>query len=56
MAGLVPAIHVLHTKKKSWMPGTGQGMTRMTVGQLPSFFLIFAAVAASLVWSSILPE
>ena len=27
MAGLVPAIHVLATKRKSWMPGTRPGMT-----------------------------
>jgi predicted RNase H-like HicB family nuclease len=26
MAGLVPAIHVLHTRK-TWMPGTRPGMT-----------------------------
>jgi hypothetical protein len=26
MAGLVPAIHVL-TAMKTWMPGTGPGMT-----------------------------
>jgi predicted RNase H-like HicB family nuclease len=25
MAGLVPAIHVLH-RRKAWMPGTGPGM------------------------------
>jgi hypothetical protein len=28
MAGLVPAIHVLlGTVRKTWMPGTGPGMT-----------------------------
>jgi len=27
MAGLVPAIHVLVTAGKTWMPGTGPGMT-----------------------------
>jgi hypothetical protein len=27
MAGLVPAIHVLETRK-TWMPGTRPGMTR----------------------------
>jgi hypothetical protein len=27
MAGLVPAIHVLLHFFKSWMPGTGPGMT-----------------------------
>ncbi len=27
-AGLVPAIHVFcHATKKTWMPGTGPGMT-----------------------------
>jgi hypothetical protein len=30
MAGLVPAIHVFVAayKKKTWMPGTGPGMTK----------------------------
>jgi hypothetical protein len=30
MAGLVPAIHVLFdaAAKKTWMPGTGPGMTK----------------------------
>jgi hypothetical protein len=27
MAGLDPAIHVLSTASKSWMPGTSPGMT-----------------------------
>src|SRR5690348_11945252 len=27
MAGLVPAIHVLFAKRKTWMPGTRPGMT-----------------------------
>ena len=27
MAGLDPAIHVLATKRKTWMPGTRPGMT-----------------------------
>ncbi len=27
MAGLVPAIHVLATERKAWMPGTRPGMT-----------------------------
>jgi hypothetical protein len=27
MAGLVPAIHVLFAKKKTWMPRTRPGMT-----------------------------
>jgi hypothetical protein len=27
MAGLVPAIHVLLDKCKTWMPGTRPGMT-----------------------------
>jgi hypothetical protein len=27
MAGLVPAIHVFALEKKTWMPGTGPGMT-----------------------------
>src|SRR5258708_17079628 len=31
MAGLVPANHVLGTKRKSWMPGTSPGMTSMLV-------------------------
>ena len=30
MAGLVPAIHVLAAaRKKTWMPGTGPGMTML---------------------------
>ena len=28
MAGLDPAIHVLATARKAWMPGTSPGMTR----------------------------
>jgi hypothetical protein len=27
MAGLVPAIHDLLVDRKTWMPGTGPGMT-----------------------------
>jgi hypothetical protein len=27
MAGLVPAIHVLETARKTWMPGMKPGMT-----------------------------
>jgi hypothetical protein len=27
MAGLVPATHVLRAAEKTWMPGTGPGMT-----------------------------
>jgi hypothetical protein len=27
MAGPVPAIHVLHDAKRTWMPGTRPGMT-----------------------------
>jgi hypothetical protein len=27
MAGLVPAIHVFVGMQKTWMPGTGPGMT-----------------------------
>jgi hypothetical protein len=27
MAGLVPAIHALAAKRKTWMPGTRPGMT-----------------------------
>src|SRR6516225_8157955 len=27
MAGLVPAIHVLAARRKTWMPGTSPGMT-----------------------------
>jgi len=29
MAGLVPAIHVLAQGRKTWMPGTGPGMTNL---------------------------
>jgi hypothetical protein len=33
MAGLVPAIHVFATaESKTWMPGTGPGMTRGEIG------------------------
>jgi hypothetical protein len=28
MAGLDPAIHVLATVRKAWMPGSSPGMTR----------------------------
>jgi hypothetical protein len=28
MAGLVPAIHVLASESKSWMPGSSPGMTK----------------------------
>ena len=29
MAGLVPAIHVLWSRSKAWMPGTNPGMTEI---------------------------
>jgi hypothetical protein len=33
MAGLVPAIHVfLNFEPKTWMPGTGPGMTISSIG------------------------
>jgi hypothetical protein len=31
MAGLVPAIHVLLGKRKTWMPGMKPGMTNETL-------------------------
>src|ERR1700759_897012 len=31
MAGLDPAIHVLETQRKTWMPGTRPGMTMLKV-------------------------
>ena len=33
MAGLVPAIHVFDPDKKTWMPGTRPGMTRLGLGE-----------------------
>jgi hypothetical protein len=29
MAGLVPAIHVFAARRKTWMPGTRPGMTKV---------------------------
>jgi hypothetical protein len=34
MAGLVPAIHVFVSGSKTWMPGTGPGMTLNMVKHL----------------------
>jgi hypothetical protein len=32
MAGLVPAIHVFaFVERKTWMPGTGPGMTKVAI-------------------------
>jgi hypothetical protein len=36
MAGLVPAIHVLATRRKTWMPGTSPGMTKERVAAASS--------------------
>jgi hypothetical protein len=60
MLDLVPGIHEFldHNLAKTWMAGTSPAMT-LEIGlahAVPSFFLIFSAVAASLACSSILPE
>jgi hypothetical protein len=34
MAGLVPAIHVLLERRKTWMPGTRPGTTNFEVSAL----------------------
>ena len=38
MAGLVPAIHVYLFVQKTWMPGTGPGMTaELAVGNIRDY-------------------
>ena len=41
MAGLVPAIHALRRSRKTWMPGTSPGMTRIVQSQ---FFYCYGVI------------